>query len=392
MANVFLYAGLGEALTCYQVDTETGGLRRQGTVALPAEVQYAVPDDAGEHLFVASSNRNNEGSPNGTVHHLTSFRVARDTGLLTQLGGPRPLPGRPIHLTADAGAWHLLVAFSEPAALRVYTVNADRTPGVPVEQAEPIEPGIYPHQVRVAPDHQQVILVARGHNPRNGKPEEPGCLKVFDYADGRLANEVSVAPNGGFGFGPRHLDFHPAGRWIYVALERQNQLQVFSRPGGRVSEQALFTRQTLAAPSVAGQRQLVGTVRVHPNGQFVYVANRGDGTKDEDGQKLFSGGENNFAVYRINPGSGEPELIQHIDTGGIHCRNFQIDSTGRLLAASHVHAVKVRQGSSIVTIPPRISLFRIGDDGRLTLLQLHDIDTAGRRIFWMGLVERWRNH
>ena len=44
---------------------------------------------------------------------------------------------------------------------------------------------------------------------RGGKPEEPGALKVFDYADGVLSNEVSVAPNGGYGFGPRHLDFHP---------------------------------------------------------------------------------------------------------------------------------------------------------------------------------------
>ena len=67
-------------------------------------------------------------------------------------------------------------------------------------------------------------MAARGHNPRNGKPEEPGCLKVFDYADGQLRNQVSIAPNGGFGFGPRHLEFHPNGRWIYVALERQNKL------------------------------------------------------------------------------------------------------------------------------------------------------------------------
>jgi 6-phosphogluconolactonase len=387
MANVILYAGLGSDLTCYKVDTETGGLTRQGSVSLPAEVQYAVPDRAGEHLFVASSNRNNEGSPDGTIHHLTSFRIARDSGMLTMLGSPSPLPDRPIHLTADADAAHLLVAFSAPASLRVYKVNADRTPGVMVEQAQPIEPGIYPHQIRVTPDHAQAILIARGHNPRNGKPEEPGCLKVFDYRNGQLSNEVSVEPNGGFGFGPRHLDFHPTGPWIYVALERQNKLQVFSRQNGRVSDQALFTRETLANPILSGRRQLVGTVRVHPSGKFVYVANRGDGTKEENGQKVFSGGENNFAVYKIDAGTGEPELIQHVDTGGIHCRNFQLDSTGRFLAASHVQPIKVREGEKIVTMQPRISLFSVGEDGKLTLVRSHDIDTSGHRIFWMGLVE-----
>jgi 6-phosphogluconolactonase len=380
-----VYAGLGEELTCYGVDAESGGLNRLGSVSLPAEVQYAVPDAAGEYLFVASSNRNNEGSPDGTVHHLTTLQIDRPSGLLKLPGRPKPLPDRPIHLTVDADAKHLLVAFSAPASLRVYKVNADHIPDEMVAQAEAIEPGIYPHQVRVTPDAKQVILVSRGHNPRNGKPEEPGCLKVFDYADGQLRNEVSVAPNGGFGFGPRHLDFHPNGAWIYVALERQNKLQMFSRSNGRVSEQALFTREALADPSSSGRRQMVGTVRVHPSGRFVYVANRGDEKKEEGGQKVFAGGANNLAVYGIDPTTGAPELIQHVDTGGIHCRNFQLDPSGRIMAASHVNAIKVRQGEEVVTVPPRISLFRVGDDGRLTLLKTHDIDTAGRRIFWMGL-------
>jgi len=162
-----VYAGLGEELTCYRVDAESGGLSRLGSVSFPAEVQYAVPDASGEHLFVASSNRNNEGSPDGTVHHLATFQIDRQSGLLKLLGRPKPLPDRPIHLTVDADAKHLLVAFSAPASLRVYTVNADHTPGEMVAQAEAIEPGIYPHQVRVTPDAKQVILVSRGHNPRN---------------------------------------------------------------------------------------------------------------------------------------------------------------------------------------------------------------------------------
>jgi 6-phosphogluconolactonase len=380
-----IYAGLGEELTTYRVDPATGGLERLGSVRLPAEVQYAVPDASGDHLFVASSNRNNEGSPNGSVHHFAAFRIAADTGLLTPLGQPRPLPDRPIHLTVDAGAKYLLVAFSSPASLRVYKVNTDGTPGDEVHQAKAIQPGIYPHQVRVTPDGKQVILVSRGHNPRSGKPEEPGCLKVFDFTDGQLRNEVSVEPNGGFGFGPRHLDFHPNNTWIYVSLERQNKLQMFARSNGRVSEQALFTREALVDPSASARRQLVGTVRVHPNGRFVYMANRGDGTQDEGEQKVFAGGENNLAVYVIDQETGAPELIQHVDTGGIHCRNFQLDPSGRILAASHVQAIKVWQDGKIATMPPRISLFRVEDDGRLTLLKTHDIDTSGRRIFWMGL-------
>ena len=75
---------------------------------------------------------------------------------------------------------------------------------------------------------------------------------------------------------------------------------------------------------------MVGTVRVHPGGRFVYVANRGD-EREVGGQKVFAGGENGFAVYGIDPATGAPELIQHVDTGGVHCRNFQFDPSGKII-------------------------------------------------------------
>jgi hypothetical protein len=40
----------------------------------------------------------------------------------------------------------------------------------------------------------------------NGKPEDPGALKLFSFREGQLTNLMSVAPNRGYGFGPRHED------------------------------------------------------------------------------------------------------------------------------------------------------------------------------------------
>ena len=45
--------------------------------------------------------------------------------------------------------------------------------------------------------------------------------------------------NGGYGFGPRHLDFHPTRDWIYVSLERQDQIAFFPRSGGRLTDDAV---------------------------------------------------------------------------------------------------------------------------------------------------------
>ena len=211
-------------------------------------------------------------------------------------------------------------------------------------------------------DNGAVILVTRGHDAASSKPEEPGALKVFAYRHGRLTKEVSIAPNGGYGFGPRHLDFHPAKPWVYVSLERQNALDMFELTGGALSATPRFRKNTLARAPVA--RQAVGTVHVHPNGRVVYVANRASNAD----------GENSLAVYRIDQSSGEPHLIEHVDTRGVHPRTFHIDPSGRLLAVAHITGAV-------------LSLFRIGDDGGLHFARAYDIDVGQRTMWWMGMVE-----
>jgi hypothetical protein len=240
--------------------------------------------------------------------------------------------------------------------------------------------------VRVAPDNRLAILVTRGHNPGPGRPEEPGALKVFQYRNGLLSGEVSIAPNGGYGFGPRHLDFHPTRPWIYVSLERENKLDLFTRDGDALSPAPLFRKDTLAEPSDIRCRQAAGTVRVHPNGRFVYAVNRASDTVAFGGRRLFPGGENNVVVYAIDERTGEPTPIQHIDTGGIHCRNFHLDASGRMLVGSHIAAALVKDGAAVRTVPACLSVFRIGGDGRLAFIRKYDVDVGDRQMFWMGMV------
>ncbi len=129
--------------------------------------------------------------------------------------------------------------------------------------------------------------------------------------------------------------------------------------------------------------QLVGTVHVHPNGRFVYVANRASSTVEQDGKKVFAGGENTITAFAIDQASGKPTPIQHVDTHGIHCRTFHIDPTGRLMVCAHIMGLPLANGTEI---PPRLTLFRIGDDGTLTFVRSYDIETNGRFMWWMGMV------
>jgi 6-phosphogluconolactonase len=372
-----LYASVGNQLTHYDVDVAGAALRRRAAVALPANVQYVWPHASQPYLYAATSDSASGMGPAGANHHVSALRINKATGALALHGVPVALPTRPIHMATDIPSEHVLVAFNNPSAIRVYRINKDGTAGAEVAQPNPIDPGIFAHQVRATPDGRQVILVTRGHDPAGPKPEEPGALKLFDFTDGVLSNEQSIAPNGGYGFGPRHLDFHPSKPWVYVSLERENRLDMFTLEDGRLSPRAAFRKNNLSQLGVPGARQAVGTVHVHPSGKFVYVANRASTAVDG----VFAGGENTLAAYAIAPNTGEPNPIQHIDTRGIHCRTFHIDPSGRLLIAAHIQGIRLKDGSSV---PCCLSLFRIGDDGKLDYVRKYDIDVGDKTMWWMG--------
>jgi 6-phosphogluconolactonase len=250
--KIALYANVGADLTHYDVDVAGSELIKRETVTLPASVQYAWPHASRRYIYVASSDSAPGSGRQGTEHHITAFAIDPETGALTQHGAPVKLPTRPIHISTDIPSQYILVAFNNPSAVRVYRINKDFTPGEEVKQPRPIDAGIYAHQVRVTPDNRLAILVTRGNEGTPTKPEDPGALKVFDYKDGLLTDEVSIAPNGGKEFGPRHLDFHPTKPWIYVSIETQNKMDMFRMENGRINPKSLFRRTRWPSRTTSG--------------------------------------------------------------------------------------------------------------------------------------------
>lgn len=381
---ITLYQGVGETLTHHEVDVDGAALVRRATVSLPANVQYAWPDASRRHLYVVSSN----GGPGsaGDRHYLSALRIDPVSGVLQPHGAPQPLSHRPLHVSLDATGAYAFVAYNAPSALTVHRIKPDATIGARIDQPATLDFGIFAHQVRAMPGNGTVILVTRGNDAAGGKPEDPGALKLFRFSDGVLSNLASVAPGGGYGFGPRHLDFHPTQPWVYVSLERQNRLQLFRMRGGGLEGEPACTRDTLADPKNVRPRQLGGTVHVHPNGRFVYVANRADHTIDVDGKRVFAGGENSIAVFSIDRRSGEPALIQHADPRAFHVRTFALDPSGRILVAASIRPLALREAGNVRTVAAALSVFRVGADGTLDFARKYDVDTGAKAQFWMGIV------
>src|ERR1700716_430472 len=238
--KVALYANVGADLTRYDVGVAGAELTKRETVTLPAAVQYAWPHASRRYLYVATSSSAPGYGTAGTEHHVTAFSIDPATGALSPHGAPIRLPTRPIHISTDIPSENLLVAFNNPSALRVYRINKDFSPGDEVTQPGPIDAGIFAHQVRTTPDNRRAILVTRGNEGTPTKAEDPGALKAFDYKNGVLTEAVSIAPDGGKDFGPRHLDFHSTKPWMYVSIETQNKMYTYRMDGGKIDPEIAY--------------------------------------------------------------------------------------------------------------------------------------------------------
>jgi 6-phosphogluconolactonase (cycloisomerase 2 family) len=378
--NLVLYAATGPELTTYAVKADEGSLSKTSSVMLPFAVQYVWPHRNHSVLYVAWSN-----GMQGDRHGLTAYRIDSASGSLSPHGQAIEIRHRPVHLTVDADATHVLVAYNNPSSLSVHSLNPDGTLGSEVKQPAPIDGGIYAHQIRVHPSNRMVVMVTRGNGPGANRPEDPGALKIYAYKNGTVTNRLSIAPNGGFGYQPRHVDFHPSQPYMYLNLERQNQLQAYRIVDGELIEpNALFTKDTLDNQTASKPAQMTGAIHVHPNGRYVYISNRASGTTMVEGKTVWEGGENSIGVYVINQKTGEPTRIQNIDSGGMHARTFTLDADAKLLVAANQNAVTKADGTRV---PASLAVFRTGDDGRLTFVRKYEIATGqGGSLMWAGFL------
>ena len=382
------YASVGANLMLYDLDITALSLSARGTVRLPANVQYAWPDPAGRFLYVVASNTRPGGlDPDAGGHCAQVYQVGA-YGALSPHGPVVALRHRPIHATVDHTGRFLLIAYNVPSSVTVHRINPDGTIGDEVIQQQRLDTGIYAHQIRVTPSGKTVALVTRGNDPRPDHPEDPGAIKVFRFQDGQLSDLQSLAPhNDGFGFGPRHLDF--GDHFAYVSLERENSICIYGLTSdGTLSAEPLYLKSALVDAEAKNKYigQASGPIHVHPSGRFVYQTNRGSGTLDYDGKKVWNGGENDIVVWRINPTTGEPHRIQNIDSHGFEIRTFAIDPSGKLLIAASQLALLVRDGNRVSNVSAGLSLYRIGDDGKLAFVRKHDVDTTAGTQFWCGLL------
>lgn len=381
-----IYAGSGDKLFGYSLAAD-GTLQQNSVTQLPAPLQFAVADKGNRHLYVASSNIN--GANPGDTHTLSAFTIDHATGQLHPLGAPVKLEQRPIHLTLDRDGTHALLAYNLTPTLTVHALERDGRIGAQVKQDQPIQPGVFTHQVTVTPNNAFVIAPGRGNDASAGRPEDLGTLSTFSYAAGKLtsAGVTTLAPS----IGPRHVAYHPRLPLAYVAMERGSSIYTYPlTKEGRLAEQPLFKSNTLDPHWQAEADEGIkkgGVIQVRADGKYLYATNRSDELRPGASPAVFKHGENDVIVYALNSKTGEPTLLQHIATHGVEARTISVTPGNRWLVVGNQKSGQVTQGTATQAVKANIALFRIKPDGTLAFHRKYDMAEPDKSLMWVEALQ-----
>lgn len=315
-------------------DSTTGKLSGSELAAETKNPSFLALHPKERFLYAVGEVDRTQGKPGGAVN---AFAIDGQTGKLTLLNQQASGGTGPCHVSVDATGKCVLVAnygSGSVAALPIKTDGGLDAAATTIQHSGSSinlkrQAGPHAHFITPSPDNRFVLAC------------DLGLDKVFFYkldaTHARLATNnrpravaYAVVPPGS---GPRHLAFHPNGRFVYVinemaltitAFKYNSKRGVFSEEAGAFSElQNVFT---VPADYAITEKDSTAEIAVHPNGKFVYGSNRG---------------HDSIAVFSADEWTGKLTLVQNESTQGKTPRHFAIDPTGKWLLAENQNSDSV---------------------------------------------------
>jgi len=245
---------------------------------------------------------------------VTAFSIREDGGL-RRLNRVESGASGPCHCSVHPSGEFLFVAHYTGAAVSVLPIHdghIEPPSDVVHHSGSSVHPErqtqAHPHSITPDPNGQSLYVADLG-------TDEIVNYRL-DKTNGALERitSVSVTP----GAGPRHLSFHPSGRYVYVINELDSTLTGFewSSETGQLTE--ITTESTL--PAGFEDANITAEVCVHPSGQWVYGSNRG---------------HDSIAIFEIERQTGAISPVGYESTRGKWPRNFALDTDGELLFAEN---------------------------------------------------------
>jgi len=209
----------------------------------------------------------------------------------------------PCHVDVSPNGKFVAIATYNGGTTSLYPVNADGSlkPATSVivnhgsgpvkdRQQQP-----HAHSIKFSPFSNQVFSADLGTDQFN----------IFTLEGDQLVQHgqkfVKLAP----GAGPRHFDFHPNGKVIYVISELNSTVTALRNEGG---EWKIF-QIVSALPKNFKGTSYSADIHISKDGKYVYGSNRGD---------------NSIAVFTVDPDTQKITLKTTVDVHGNWPRNFSL--------------------------------------------------------------------
>jgi 6-phosphogluconolactonase len=316
-------------ITVAEFDPDTGRLSAPKLVMETRDPAHFTVTGDGRHLYLC-----NTGTPGG----VSAFAVTdRKTGALELLNYKESKGRGPSYVSVDETGRFVLDANYGGGFVEVFSLAKDGSLGERTALVEHAGSSVHPQRQTKPYAH----WFRTDPSGRFGLVADLGIDEVvvyrFDAKSGALTPNDPPFTKVPGGTGPRHLAFHPNGRWVYGIAELTNQVMAFNWDAAKGALTQFQTVDTLDAafkePSTAAE------IAVHANGRFLYASNRG---------------EDSLVVYAIDPANGQLTFKQRVASRGKVPRYFTFDPTNSWLVVSN------QEGANV-------SVFRVdGKTGKLT--------------------------
>jgi 6-phosphogluconolactonase len=305
-----------KGIYAYRFDSTTGQLTSIGLAAESTDPSFVAVHPNGKYLYAVNEIGDFNGAKSGAV---SSFAIDRKSGTLKLLNQVSTHGAGPCYVSLDKSGRFLLVANYDGGSVATFVIQNDGSlslvkgfvqhsgSGVDKERQE----APHAHWIGVSPDNRFALVADLGL-------DDVMVYKLDDVRGGLTPNSppfAEVKP----GSGPRHLAFHPNGKFAYLVSEMSSTVTAFSYSAQKGSLSALQTLPMLPK-DYSGVREAAEIV-VHPSGKFLYASNRGSA--------------NSIAAYKIDASKGTLTAAGEFSTKGKIPRNFVIDPTGQFLLAAN---------------------------------------------------------
>jgi len=311
----------------YNFDPGTGKLSPLGVASESEDPSFLAAHPSGKYLYAVNEIDHFGAQKSGAA---SAFAIDQKTGKLTLLNQAATRGAGPCHISLDKSGKFALVANYDGGSVATFPVNADGTLGEAADFIEHHGSSVdkerqgapHAHWIGTSPDNRFALAADLGLDEI--------LIYRFNATKGTLAPNDPAFAKLNPGSGPRHLAFHPNGKFAYVLTEMEDSVTAFAY---KASNGSLSPLQTVSALSTLrkdykGPKE-AAEIAVHPSGKFLYASNRA--------------GIDTISAFSIDPAKGTLQLKNEYPTMGKTPRNFAIDPTGKFLLAAN------QESNNIVT-------------------------------------------